>query len=30
MYIKFELAGIALNQDVSEAMQTGIEELPPL
>ncbi len=30
MYIKFELAGIALNQDVSEAMQTGVEELPSL
>ena len=30
IYIKFELSGIAMNQNVSEAMQIGIEEMPPL
>lgn len=30
VYIKFELAGIALNQDVSEFMQIGIQEMPSL
>ncbi len=30
IYITFELAGITLNQDVSEAMQTGVQEMPHL
>ena len=29
-YIKLELAGIRVNQDVSVAMQTGVKEMPPL
>jgi hypothetical protein len=28
VYIKLELAGMQFNQDISEAMQTGIEDLP--
>jgi hypothetical protein len=30
LYIRLELAGTILNQDISAAMQTGVEAMPPL